>query len=201
MNYDAVGSKVISEYLSLGTKCHTSGCSPWFEGTLPEYIKQSPSEYATTATNATGVNIDELNPFLSSEIGAVTDALASNNVDDDDPDERNDINDHIQQLERYALRDLEKFKNIITIKICDKSAGTFVVICKFLDMQTSWSYIDSVGDSYKRVLRPESDFAHEIARQSADFGDITWHDTTDPTKEPTQAHPSEPVDVPTFYSR
>ena len=44
LNCDALGSKAISEYLSPGAKCRTSGCSPWFEGNLLEYIKQSLSE-------------------------------------------------------------------------------------------------------------------------------------------------------------
>ena len=99
-------------------------------------------------------------------------------MDDDDPGERNNINEHLQQLERDALRDLEKFQNIITIKLCEKSVGTFVIVCKFLDMQTPWNYTDSAGDSHNHVFRPGSDVAHEIAQQSAAFGDATWHDAT-----------------------
>ena len=123
------------------------------------------AEYASAAANATGVNVRELDPFVSSAVQPIKTALATNDDDDgdDDDDDRNSICEHLRQLERDALHDLEKFKNTIIIKCCDKQPNVFVLACRHMDMESTWAYIDSVGSAYQLDPRPEAAIAKEIA--------------------------------------
>jgi hypothetical protein len=193
--YDALQSQSISTFLGMGSKYRSSSLGVDAPSIL-EYLEARLKDFRATAARETGVHPDALDAYVTGIMDAVEEAL--DNMED--PSNLADFQ-RLARLQEAALRDLKPWRRCVTVKLCDKSPGRYVLVCRWMDIAESRGLIDHLGDSYEKAGSDEQGLARHIADAcSVRFRDVVWHEEHDARSPPSQAHPLRPTKVGPLYT-
>jgi hypothetical protein len=197
-DYHVLNSPNTAAYLDMGSRMRVSSAEDATDKSLLVYIAERLSTYVTEAAKQTGIAEVSLQPFVTSVLDGCKAALE--NVVDPTNTARLQT---LAGLQRDAITHLDRWKQTVTVKLCDKQPDRYILACRWLDAHETWGLIDALGDAYVGVAADEQTLAQHVAASCTRFGDVVWHEDRDPSTRaryrPSKKHPNRPTRLAHLY--